>query len=438
MMALNPMRRHLLLLAFLSTFHFALLHAQSDSIDRPFSSLKSSTSLAPLTSFLDSSLTIWGDLLQSLFQDTTLLSDTARRSFYMSAQSIDSLFLLYVLNTRARLMHRRHSDSLSTTVDSLPTPLLTAHLKREQAHLADTMLTLYDSLSRAFDTLLTPKPIPRENLSTDYKYLLDNLLENRTRAHRFYFSTAYQSRSVWRGIEQNSGNGAYSLSGTYQHRTGIFLSASVLGLQGQPQAIDQLSLALGIDYTAFENLFLSLAYTRYHYSDSSVQARASINSDLSLWLSYPTTWLTPSLTLIWAMGENDNDFFCDWEISRTFLLLQSSSSKLALTPSLRGEYGTISNVRAIARRVRPNQPLQTSLVQSSPFVLTNYNLSLSLLYSIGSFHIVPEFLFVVPINVSSLTITRVGALNPILSNSRTFSQGGSSFGYFSVSFSYLL
>ncbi len=425
------MQRHLFLLSVLTTLHFTFLYAQSDSTNRSTSALTQrafSASWAHTTSFLDSSRIIWNDLLQSLFQDTISLSDSARTSFYALAQSVDSTFNSYLFQAHTRLMASTEPSRL----------LLAEQIHREQAHLAETMLTLYDSLSRTFDTMLTPKPIPQEKLSIDYKYLLDNLLENRTRAHRIYFSTAYQSRSVWRGIEQNSGNGAYSLSATYQHRTGIFLSATVLGLQGQPQAIDQLSLALGIDYTAFEHLLLSLAYTRYHYSDSSVQARASINSDLSLWLSYPTTWLTPSLTLIWAIGENNNDFFCDWEISRPFLLLQSSSSKLALTPSLRGEYGTISNVRAIARRVRPNQPLQTSLVQSSPFVLTNYNVSLSLLYSIGSFHLMPEFLFVVPINVSSLTITRVGALNPILSNSRTFSQGGSSFGYFSVSVSYSL
>ncbi len=425
------MKNRLFLFAFVLLFTPPFVCAQSDS--SLFSSPSPSTEILLMhsertVSFLDSSKAIWRDLLQSLFQDTASLPNTARTSFYAVAQSVDSLFNSHLLDLRARFADTsKHS-----------TPLLREQIYREQARIAETMLTLYDSLSRAFDTLLTLKPIPRENLSIDYKSLLDNLFENRTRAHRFYFSTAYQSRSVWRGIEQNSGNGAYSLSATYQHRTGIFLSASMLGLQGQPQAIDQISASVGLDYQAFDHFLISLAYTRYHYSDSSVQARASINSDISLWLSYPTTWLIPSLTLIWAVGENNNDFFCDWEISRTFLLLQSSSSQLALTPSLRGEYGTISNIRATARRVRPNQPLQTSLAQSSPFVLTNYNFSLSLLYRIGSFHLVPEFLFVVPINVSSLTIMRVEALNPLLSNSRTFSQGGSSFGYFSVSVSYSL
>ena len=109
-----------------------------------------------------------------------------------------------------------------------------------------------------------------------------------------------------------------------------------------------------------------------------------------------------------------------------------------LTPSIRGEYGTISNVRAFTRRTRPNQQPQTTVVQSSPFVLTNYNFSLSLLYSISGFQIVPEFLFVIPINVPSLTITRTGAVNPIFPTSRTFMRGGSAFGYFSVSISYSL
>jgi hypothetical protein len=425
------MKNHLFLFAFVLLFTPPFVSAQSDSglLQSPMpSNAVVPLHIAHIAAFLDSSETIWRDLLESLLQDTTSLPDTARASFYEVAQSVDSLFASYLLTVRTRL--------INTSEGSMS--LLTKHIRHEQARLADTLLTLFDSLSHAFDARLAPTSHIRMPPSQDYKDVLDALLENRTRAHRLQFSSAYQSRSVWRGIEQNSGNGAYSLSATYQHRTGIFLSASALGLQGQPQAIDQLSLSLGIDYTASENLFLSLAYTRYHYSDSSVQARASINSDLSLWLSYPTNWLTPSLTLIWAIGENKNDFFCDWEISRTFLLSQSSSSKLALTPSLRGEYGTISNIRAILRRTRPNQQPQTSLVESSPFVLTNYNFSLSLLYGIGYFYIASEFLFVVPINVPTLTVTRTGSTNPLLSTSRNFSQGGSSFGYFSVSVSYSL
>jgi hypothetical protein len=407
-----------------------IVFAQSDS--SAFSSLSTSETVLPQfldrsSSFLDSSETIWNDLLQSLFQDTILLSDSARALFYATAQSVDSIFNSHLFQARTRLVPSEHSSLL-----------LTEQIHREQARLADMMLTLYDSLSRAFDALLPPRTTARKTLAIDYKKLLDNLLETRALSHRFYFSTAYQSRSVWRGIDQNSGNGAYSLSATYQHRTGLFLSASALGLQGQPQALDQLSLTLGIDYNFFENVFLSLAYTRYHYSDSSVQARASINSDLTFWISYPTAWLTPSLTLIWAIGENKNDFFCDWEISRAFLLSQFSTSRLVLTPSIRGEYGTISNVRAFTRRTRPNQQPQTTVVQSSPFVLTNYNFSLSLLYSISGFQIVPEFLFVIPINVPSLTITRTGAVNPIFPTSRTFMRGGSAFGYFSVSISYSL
>ena len=278
-----------------------IVFAQSDS--SAFSSLSTSETVLPQfldrsSSFLDSSETIWNDLLQSLFQDTILLFDSARALFYATAQSVDSIFNSHLFQARTRLVPSEHSSLL-----------LTEQIHREQARLADMMLTLYDSLSRAFDALLPPRTTARKTLAIDYKKLLDNLLETRALSHRFYFSTAYQSRSVWRGIDQNSGNGAYSLSATYQHRTGLFLSASALGLQGQPQALDQLSLTLGIDYNFFENVFLSLAYTRYHYSDSSVQARASINSDLTFWISYPTAWLTPSLTLIWAIGENKNDFF---------------------------------------------------------------------------------------------------------------------------------
>ncbi|MFN3344986.1 MAG: hypothetical protein ACK412_04985 [Chloroherpetonaceae bacterium] len=401
--------------------------AQSDSSS--FSSPPPSEAVLPLLSkpaiaFLDSSETIWGELLASLFQDTTLLSDTARISFMSAAQSLDSVFKSSLLAARQRLSNPFLTSS-------------TNQLALEQARLADTMLTFYDSLARAFHALRATSSA-RSSPNIDYKVLLENLLEKSTPTHRFSFSTAYQSRSVWRGIEQNSGKGVYSFSGLYQHRSGIFLSASVLGLQGQPHVIDQASASIGIDYQPFDNFLLSLAYTRYHYSDSSVQVRSTINSDLTLWLSLQTEWLTPSLTLIWAIGESTNDFFCAWEISRAFFIGQFSSGRLVLLPSISAEYGTISTIRAVTRRTGRNSEPQTRIERSSPFVLTNYTFSLSLLYRIGNISLAPEFLLAVPINVSSFTFTAIGSRNFSRPITRTFEQGGKSFGYFSVQVSYSL
>lgn len=401
--------------------------AQSDS------SLYSSPSLSetispPLLersiSFLDSSETIWRDLLESLFQDTTLLSDTARASFNEVALSVDSIFKSHLL-----VAHQRLSNP---SIDSPKN-----QLAFEQARLADAMLTFYDSLARAFDAL-RPNSSIRTSSTIDYRVLLETLLEKPSPTHRFSFSTSYQSRSVWRGIEQSPGNGTYSLSGLYQHRSGVFLSASALGFQGQPHVIDQASASLGMDYQPFDNLLVSLAYTRYHYSDSSVQVRATIHSDLTLWLSLQTEWLTPSVTLIWAIGETTNDFFCAWEISRAFFIGQFSSGRLILLPSISAEYGTISTIRALTRRTGRNSEPQTRIERSSPFVLTNYTFSLSLLYRIGNISIAPEFLFAVPINVSSLTLTAIGSGNFSRPITRTFEQGGKSFGYFSVQVSYSL
>ncbi|MGQ9806051.1 MAG: hypothetical protein ACUVRP_08240 [Chlorobiales bacterium] len=49
--------------------------------------------------------------------------------------------------------------------------------------------------------------------------------------------------------------------------------------------------------------------------------------------------------------------------------------------------------------MRLNTEPQTRIQQSSPFVPTNDLFSLSLLYSVGNFSFVPEFVFVVPINL---------------------------------------
>lgn len=407
------------LLAFFLISAPTFASAQSDSI-LPSSPLPSRIERS--WSFLDSSETIWRDLLASLLQDSVLLSDSARDSFRAVACALDS-------NFNARLLRlRRARDDDSTSWLSERTNREQA--RREQSHLADAMLALYDSLSRAFDALLPPKRVAP---TIDYKDILNNLLEPRESAHHVQFSVAYQSRSVWRGIEQNSGRGTYLFSGLYQHRSGFFFSGSALGLQGQSTVIDQASISVGIDYQAFERFLLSLAYARHFYSESSVQARAFINSDLTFWLSFQTELLAPSATLLWAFSDEGNKFFFSWEISRAFLLSAFSSRKLVLVPSVSGEYGSISTVlvqRSSRSRFNPEQP--TRIQRASPFVLTNYLFSLSLLWSVGNFSFAPEFVLVVPVNLPSLSFETTGRGTLAQPVARVVKPSDKSFGYLSL------
>ncbi|MDW8437973.1 MAG: hypothetical protein RMM16_08030 [Chloroherpetonaceae bacterium] len=374
------------------------------------------------TAMLDSCEAIWQELLASVLQDSAALSDEKRAALLSIAGALDSCF----------------SASLNATRENLSASKFLgdeARLAKIQARCADATLALYDSLARAFEALKPPRRSARLNGELDYERLLKDLSESRGRAHRFSVRSAYQSRSAWRGIDQNSGGGAYSLSATYQHRSGLFLSASVLGLQGQPSALDQMSVSAGIDIELFDGLTTSLAFSRYGYVDSSVQARSSIHSDASLWLSYSTSLVTPAISIVWAMGDSGNDFFCAWELSRAFALPPFWAGRWLLVPSVSGEYGTISLVRAFATRSRRNPAPQTRVETSSPFVLTNYNFSLAAFCVVGNLTLAPEFVFVVPINVSSFTLTVMGPNLP-RPITRAFQRGGKSFGYVSLSVSY--
>lgn len=363
------------------------------------------------TAVLDSSDAIWRDLLASVLQDSASLPTEKRASFFAVAQSLDSCFVSVLRAARLNASEQQLS----------------------QAALADTMLALYDSLASAFEFFRAAQP--RSNVAIDYQRLLADWLRARSKAHRFSVRSGYQSRSAWRGIDQNPNGGAYSFSATYQHRSGVFVSASLVGLEGQAQVFDQLTLSAGLDWEVFDDLLTSAAFSRYWFSDASAQARSSIQSDLSLWVSYSNPVVTPALTLVWAFGDSSADFFCSWELSRAFSLPPLFSGRTLLVPSVSGEYGTISLVRAFATRSRRNPNPQTRVETSSPFVLTNYNVSLAAFLSFESFSLVSEFVFVVPVNASSFTFTVSG---PNLSRpvSRSIQQGGKSFGYVSMSASW--
>ncbi len=386
---------------------------------------------------IDSSRVIWQELRSDMLLDTSLLSRTEIDTIVRISSSLDAA-LNTCLNRERDLVQQEaqtFNDALTqsspTIQDSVLSQMRSVFFKRQRV-LADTILSLQDSLSRAIEAFVvrtsdrmasSPRP--------DYKALLEQFSQMQSSPHSFDAGFSYQSQSVWRGIDQNNGKGAYSFMATYRHQLGVFVLGQVLGMQGRSQFIDQLSLGVGFEREIFERFLASLSYTRYFYSDSSVQVRSSINSDVGLRVSYMLPWITSSATFIWAIGDENNDVICSWELSQPFAFREFLSGDLIVIPSVSAEYGTVSSVKAVARRLRSGR-IARSVTESSPFVITNYNFSLSAVYTFHMLSFVPELIYSIPINVPSLSLTRASLL-PSGSVTTVFNQNASPLFYISTS-----
>ncbi len=386
---------------------------------------------------IDSAGVIWKDLRNDILLDTSLLSRAEIETILRVSSSLDAALNACLKRERERVQQEAQTfnDAMKqrspAAQDSALSQARSVFFKRQRA-LADTILWSQDSLSRAIETFFLSASDRRTSSATpDYKSLLEQFSNVQRSPHSFDAGFSYQSQSVWRGIDQNDGKGAYSLVATYRHQIGAFVLAQALGMQGRSPFIDQFSLGVGFERELFDDFIASLSYTRYFYSDSSIQVRSSINSDVGLRFSYSLPWMTSSTTFIWAIGDAQNDFICSWELSQPFAFQNFLGGDLLLVPSVSAEYGTVSSVRAVARRLR-NGRIVRNVSESSPFVLTNYNVSLSAIYAFGALSFIPELIYAIPINVPSLSITRMN-LTPSGSVTNVFNQQASAFFYFSTS-----
>lgn len=389
---------------------------------------------------LDSALTLWQELYADVVKDLDLLPDSLRPTAESLANALNARFASFHSVQRGQIQ-RAHSEFQSlfqkNSQDSQSVVMRAKQdLQRRNAIVADTILALQDSLSAFVESLFIAQSDKRSLLTSDYKEILNRAVFAEEPTHQFDVGFSFQSRSVWRGIEQNNGQGSYGFSATYQHRLGFFGSLQGLGLQGQGKRIDQFTFNFGFQRQWSENFTTSIAYSRYRYDDSSAQVRSSINSDLSLWLSYDTPFFTPSISLGWLFADENTDFICSWEVSRGFSFPSFLSGELLLLPGISAEYGTLTSTQIRVGRNRAGQ-IRNDISTSSAFVITNYNFSFTAIYSLHGFSIIPELIYTIPINVES--VSQITRFNPNLpAQQQTLSLEAKSFVYFSFSFIYTL
>ncbi len=273
-----------------------------------------------------------------------------------------------------------------------------------------------------------------------------------------YFSVSFNSQSVWYGLQQNLSTrndsdivsaSAMFFSATYTHPIGIWGSVEAVGLFGQSQFFDQLTLSLGAEQTFFEALLVGANYSHYFFSPTSVQFSSIISDNLGAYLTYTNPILTPSVSFNYGFSRTLNSLFLTLSLSRTFSLEQFFGGILFISPSATFDLGTLPRYtirltsaqpmlqRTTLRNQRRNFLTRQELLTSS-FSPLSASISLSLSYAFGSFSFSPAVHLVFPLNTPSYALE----IQPSpISTPRTFStvsEPKNEIFYFSVTLSVTL
>jgi hypothetical protein len=396
-------------LLFASTFAVTL---SASSTFYKVSSADSSSQLKSAMSYrnqfqssLDSSFSFWEDLKTTLLNESLQLTPNRRR-IVNEAEKDFSLSLTTYFPQRLQRAYQTH-DSLLMLFRLDPKKLTESEFHKHsrgyyfllQADFADTILTLQDSLSALIESFYLIEQ-SEKNLS-----LLPAPSAGKTKepSHFFNIQSGFQSRSVWRGIDQNNGNGAYSISADYQYRLGLSASISAVNLIREGDYFDQYTFSIGYQNN-FGDVSISAFLNSYRFSAASPQARAYIARDISTSLSYDNPIVVPTVFFTYAIPDSSgskNDAFLTIDLSHAFTFENFFSGDLTLQPSVSADYGIIRTI-VVRRNSRP----AVLLSESSVFSVTNYNLSLSTIYSRGFFSFIPDINYTIPINTDQFIRTR--------------------------------
>ncbi|NTV46746.1 MAG: hypothetical protein HGB11_09590, partial [Chlorobiales bacterium] len=288
-----------------------------------------------------------------------------KQSLSLDKEGLDSLRLTLISEKEAALtdtlafISKRYQQTLVRHLESALAPSSTEPLNRFQAacqgllskhseELDKKIPALQDSLY-TFTVMLHVRQLEDSLLATDRKFspsdnmkwLLSSVMAARP---EWSFTTSYSTRTVWQGLDQNDGEGSYSITAGYDHATGISASVSFMGLVGQEIVFDRTALMLAYQTEFFKKLSVTGSYSRYFYSDDSPQLTSSITDELSLLAAYVNPILTPAISVSYAFAGDGNDVFASLAVDHSFWFDDFFGCVLQIDPTIRADYGTLESV----------------------------------------------------------------------------------------------
>ncbi len=275
-------------------------------------------------------------------------------------------------------------------------------------HFRDSVLTIASSNE---DTVKDSVDAFQDSLSDRAQLLIDDQIveweEAAAHATRFVLALGSDSHVASRGRDNSVQQFGVSPSLTFHHRSGFFLTAGVHWLDRTSNHWDQGILGVGYEFPLSKRLSGSIAYTRFWFSDSSVQQRSQLHNNVGGELSLETPIANFGSTFDFAFSSQS-------EITWAFLLSRpiefSGETFLAhfgLEPTLTAVYGEQNSELTQLRiqRVRRTASTQRVTQISNMFGILDYEFSLPVSFQLGSISGILSMTYIIPVNIIDASST---------------------------------
>ncbi len=210
-----------------------------------------------------------------------------------------------------------------------------------------------------------------------------------------------QNRSVWYGLDQNNGGGAYSAYFNINHQWGIGVGITSSGLVNQTPIFDQFGFSISVDQD-FWRFSSGIGYTKYVYSDQSEQLSSAISDELNLSLSFLNDFITPSLQFSYAFSEDENDIFFSYHFEKILILGELFGAMVIVQPTFSGYMAKTRSTKDVFINLQNFFSWQHRSDVNDVFQIKNYELSVPVIFQYDQFSFKPELIITRPVNTYSI------------------------------------
>lgn len=203
----------------------------------------------------------------------------------------------------------------------------------------------------------------------------------------------YSSDRVFNGRRSDDRILYYSPSLFYQGKSGFYTGFASYRIVKPVNRWDELQLTAGWDFSLLRTLYTSVSYSRFAYSDSSVQIQSSLRNNIQLMTEYDSSFIVPRFTAGLYFGTASPDYLFALNLSHEFKY-SGARNAFYMKPSVNFSAGTLHYYRLALR----DTTRRLRVEEETRFSLTGIDFSFPLEYDIGRFIIYGSVNYNIPLN----------------------------------------
>ena len=200
----------------------------------------------------------------------------------------------------------------------------------------------------------------------------------------------YSSDRVFYGRRSDNRILYYSPSLFYQGKSGFYSGLASYRLIKPVNRWDELQLTAGWDFPLFRTLYTSLSYSRFAYSDSSVQIQSSLKNNIQLMTEYDSSFIVPRFTAGLYFGDSSPDYLFALNFSHEFAW-QGARNAFYMKPAVSFSAGTLHYyrlaLRDTTRRLRIEEETRFNLTGIDFLFPVEYDIRRFILFASANYNI---------------------------------------------------